>query len=61
MKTNTAEKYIETRDENGNDYICPISDEQGDNNTSRITGDDCFEKDVVERYAGNIDIADSDA
>lgn len=56
MKNNTSEKYIETRDENGNDYICPLSDVQGDNNAGRITGDDCFEKDVRERYSGNIDI-----
>jgi len=60
MKTNTAEKYIETRDENGNEYLCPISDEPGDNNASRITGDECFEKDVLERYSGNIDIVGRD-
>ena len=60
MKTNTAEKYIETRDENGNEYFCPFRDEQGDNNASRITGDECFEKDVLERYSGNIDIVGRD-
>jgi hypothetical protein len=60
MKTNTAEKYIETRDENGDAYLCPISDEPGDNNASRITGDECFEKDVLERYSGNIDIVGRD-
>ena len=56
MKTHTAEKYIETRDQHGNDYVCPISDEQGDNTISSMPGEGCFEKDVFERYAGNIDI-----
>ena len=60
MKINTAEKYIETRDANGNEYLCPFSDEQGDNNANRITGDDCFEKDVAERYSGNIERAGRD-
>jgi len=60
MKTNTAEKYIETKDENGNDYICRLSDAQADNNAGSISDDECFEKDVLERYSGNIDIVGSD-
>ena len=60
MKTNTAEKYIETKDESGNDYLCPISVEQGDNSAGSMPGDECFEKEVLERYAGNIDIVGGD-
>ena len=60
MKTNTSEKYIETKDESGKDYLCPISEEQGDGNTSGISEDECFEKDVLQRYAGNIEIADKE-
>ena len=56
MKTHTAEKYFETRDENGNDYFCPISNKQAYYRAGSIPGDECFEKDVLERYAGNIDI-----
>jgi hypothetical protein len=57
MKTHTQEKYVETRDENGNDYICPLSDAH---NAGSMPGDDCFEKDVLERYSGNIDIVGRD-
>jgi hypothetical protein len=60
MKTHTIEKYSEKKDESGYEYLCPIIDEQADNVTPDVPGDDCFEKDVFERYAGNIGIADKD-
>ena len=56
-KTNNAVKYIETKDRYGSDVLCPLTDEQEGNGTSAVLMDDCFEKDVAERYSGNIDIA----
>lgn len=46
--------YVVVRDKQGGDLLCPISDDSG---TDGGTGDDqlnCFEKDVAERYSGNI-------
>jgi len=60
MKTNNVEKYSATKDKYGNDYLCPFTDKKVDNNVSGLSVDECFEKDVFERYAGNIDIADGD-
>ena len=57
MKTKNAGKYIETKDRYGNDVLCPFTDEPELHAISGISGHECFEKDVAERYSGNIEIA----
>ena len=61
MNTFNTEKYIETKDENGRDYICPVYEDRKDSTAYKIHTDECFDKDVVERYSGNIDIARTEA
>lgn len=60
MKTNNKNKYTETKDAHGNEILCPFADEQEHKNGSKMISDDCFEKDVAERYSGNIDIVGRD-
>ena len=60
MNTHNAEKYIETQDGNGRNYVCLVADDRQDSTAYKIDTDECFDKDVVERYAGNIDIARRD-
>ena len=57
MNTHAKQTYIEMRDDNGGDYICPVADDQQPGPANGIHSEDCFEKDVVERYAGNIHVA----
>jgi hypothetical protein len=61
MKTTNAETFFEAKDTYGNEYICPFTDGQADRSAGKIPGNECFEKDVMERYAGNIDIVGRDA
>ena len=61
MKTTNAETFFEAKDIYGNEYICPFTDGQDDSSADKTPGDECFEKDVMERYAGNIDIVSRDA
>ena len=57
MHTHEKETYIEMRDDNGGHYICPVADDRRPGPANGIDNEDCFEKEVVERYAGNIDVA----
>ena len=57
MKTNHTNRYIETKDAYGNDLLCPLPEAQEVRGTRNVLSEDCFEKDVAERYSGNIDIA----
>ena len=56
MATIKNETYFVVRDKHGDDYLCPLNSV---GNKEMITDDEldsCVEKDVVERYSGNIDI-----
>ena len=56
MTTFNNETYFVVRDKNGDDYLCPLNSVR---NKEKITDDElgsCVEKDVAERYSGNIDI-----
>jgi len=56
MTTVNNETYFVVRNEHGDDYLCPLNSVR---NKDAITDDEldsCVEKDIVERYSGNIDI-----
>ena len=60
MDKHNEERYFEIRDENGSDFLCPFTDDQINDADNHLHKDDCLEKDVAERYAGNIDIVGRD-
>lgn len=61
MDTHNAERYVEIRDENGSDFLCPFTEDQTNGADNDLPKDDCLEKDVAERYAGNIEVVGSGA
>jgi len=56
MKTNNKDMYLIVKDRFGNDYYCPLGALADSSSASDQGFDECVEKDVVERYSGNIDI-----
>lgn len=54
MKTDSHKKYVQVRDTQGTDHYCPA--ETGGTVFASEEFDACVEKDVVERYSGNIEI-----
>ena len=59
MAANTNDKYFVVRNENGETYLCPFNSVR---NRDAITDNElesCVERDIVERYSGNIDIEGS--
>jgi hypothetical protein len=57
MKTDPPKKYKNVKDPQGTDHYCPVETD-GVLSADEIL-DACVEKDVVERYSGNIEIKDS--
>ena len=56
MATVNNQTYFVVRGEHGDDYLCPLNSVR---NKDAITEDEleiCVERDIVERYSGNIDI-----
>jgi len=56
MAANTNETYFVVRNEDGETYLCPIISVR---NRDAVTDDEmenCVEKDIVERYSGNINL-----
>jgi hypothetical protein len=48
-------QYFIVKDKHGDEYLCPLTGTDNKNAAFNTVHDDCIEKDVVERYAGNID------
>lgn len=57
MKTESQKKFTRIKDPQGTDHYCPV--EADDAAAENELSDDCVEKDVVERYSGNIEIKES--
>ena len=56
MATSTKNTYFIVKDRNGDDYLCPLNSVR---DTSALTDeelDSCVERDVTERYSGNIKV-----
>lgn len=47
--------YFIVKDKHKNDYLCPVDAFGNRDEVSDRELEECVEKDVVERYAGNID------
>ncbi len=54
MKIDSEKKYTNVKDSQGTDHYCPV---ETDNPASESEmSEACVEKDVVERYSGNIEL-----
>ena len=56
MATINDETYLIVRDEHGDDYLCPLNSVKNRDSITEDELDSCIEKDIVERYSGNINI-----
>ena len=51
--------FVKVKDMAGNEFVCPLKELRNVKNVSEEEMEDCFEGDVVERYAGQLKIVDS--
>jgi hypothetical protein len=56
MKKVKKEHYMPKTNSDGADVYCPLPADDAGATDVVDAGDDCVEKDVVERYSGNIDL-----
>ncbi len=62
MKTETNENvYVRVKDMAGNDFVCPLNELRDTKSISENELENCFEGDVVGRYAGQLKFVDSEA
>jgi len=54
MSNNDNNTYVLVRDSNGEKFLCPLNTNQVPLSINADEMVDCFEEDVVGRYAGNI-------
>jgi len=47
-------EYIVVRDDEGTDYYCPAQSRPGGRPAADDVPGDCVERDVTERYSGNL-------
>ena len=59
MAATTNKVYFLVRDEHGDDYLCPLISVRNKEAITDSELESCVERDIVERYSGNIDIEDS--
>ena len=59
MNTETNENvYVKVKDMAGNEFVCPLNELRDASKISEAELENCFEGDVVGRYAGLLDIID---
>lgn len=51
--------YVKVKDMAGNEFVCPLNELKDVKNISETELDNCFDGDVVGRYAGQLNIVDS--
>lgn len=56
MEKKHTEHYVPSVNSDGADVYCPFDSDIDDSTGAVDKSDDCIEKDVVERYSGNINI-----
>lgn len=61
MKTEKKDGvFVKVKDMAGNEFVCPLNELRNVKNVSDEELEDCFDGDVVGRYAGQLNIAGSD-
>ena len=56
MAISKDESYFVVKDKDGDEYLCPLSHVGNRHAITEDEMDDCVERDIVERYSGNINI-----
>lgn len=59
MAADKGNQYFRVKTSDGEDILCPVRNEVEPEKADEKLSDDCFERDVVERYAGNIEIIET--
>jgi hypothetical protein len=60
MKTEKKDDvFVKVKDMAGNEFVCPLNELRNVKNVSEEELENCFEGDVVGRYAGQLNIVDS--
>ncbi len=60
MKTEKKDDvFVKVKDMAGNEFVCPLNELRNVKNVSEEELENCFEGDVAERYAGQLNIVDS--
>ncbi|MFZ0612527.1 MAG: hypothetical protein WAM73_09835 [Desulfobacterales bacterium] len=57
---NTKDVYVKVKDMAGNEFVCPLNELRHTESISEAELANCFEGDVVGRYAGQLKIIDSE-
>jgi hypothetical protein len=52
--------YVKVKDMAGNEFVCPLNELRDARKVSDAELENCFEGDVVGRYAGQLNIIDSE-
>lgn len=61
MSTESNENvYVKVKDMAGNDFVCPLNELRDATTIGDAILENCFEGDVVGRYAGQLNIIDPD-
>jgi hypothetical protein len=55
----TNDVFVKVKDEAGNEFVCPLNELRNVKDVSAEELKNCFEGDVIGRYAGNLNIVDS--
>jgi len=56
MNTNRVKGFRPQKNADGTEVYCPLDSDETAMANPKQPNEDCVEKDVVERYSGNIDI-----
>ncbi len=60
MKTEIKDDvFVKVKDMAGNEFVCPLKDLRDIRNVKEEELENCFEGDVVGRYAGQLNIIDA--
>ncbi len=61
MNSETNEDvYVKVKDMAGNDFVCPLNELRDARKVSDAELENCFEGDVVGRYAGQLNIVNTE-
>ena len=55
---NSKDVFVKVKDDAGNEFVCPLRELRDVKNVSEDELEDCFDGDVVGRYASNLNIVD---
>jgi len=59
-KESNEDVYVKVKDMAGNEFVCPLSELRDARKVSDAELENCFDGDVVGRYAGQLNVIDSE-